>query len=137
MPFVRISLSEELSPDAQQAVSQAVHTSLMQEFNIPADDYFQVIEPLKPTERRYPRSYLGIDHTEQILFIQIFAASGRTQGQKKRLYAEIARRIAASTSIPADDVIIILVENDGAVNWSFGQGEIQEMKHLKNEQSTS
>lgn len=102
----------------------------MQEFNIPENDYFQVIEELNSSHRRYPKSYLGIAHTDQIVFIQIFAAHGRSPDQKKKLYAQIARRIASSTPITADDVIILLVENEGATNWSFGRGEIQEMKHL-------
>ncbi len=30
-----------------------------------------------------------------------------------------------------NDIIIILLENNGSENWSFGNGEIQEPKHLK------
>lgn len=131
MPFVRITLPSGLSPETPEAVSRAVHSSLIQEFKIPAADYFQVIELLSPAEKRFPPSYLGIEHTDRITFIHITAAQGRTAEQKKRLYAGIASGIASTTQIPREDVIIILVENNGAENWSFGRGEIQEMKHLK------
>jgi phenylpyruvate tautomerase PptA (4-oxalocrotonate tautomerase family) len=46
MPFVRISLLKTLSSAAKEKISDAVHQSLMDEFNIPLDDYFNVIEEL-------------------------------------------------------------------------------------------
>ncbi len=99
MPFVRISLAEELSAITKQNISKAIHCSLIQEFNIPENDYFHVIEELKPAQLFYPESYLDINHTNRMLYIQIIAGAGRTLEQKK--------------------------------NLSFGKGEIQEVKHLK------
>jgi hypothetical protein len=34
-----------------------------------------------------------------------------------------------------NNVIIVLLENNGQENWSFGNGEIQEPKHLMNKSS--
>lgn len=130
MPFVRISLPEHLPQESKSSISKAVHQSLMEEFHIPADDYFHVIEELKPTQIFYPESYLGVPHTANIVYVHIFAGAGRTPEQKKKLYAQIAERISSTTEISANDVIIILMENNGKENWSFGQGEIQEPKHL-------
>jgi phenylpyruvate tautomerase PptA (4-oxalocrotonate tautomerase family) len=48
MPFVRISLLKSVSQDEKNKISQAVHTALMAEFNVPRDDYFHVIEELDP-----------------------------------------------------------------------------------------
>lgn len=135
MPFVRITLPEGLAPGIPEIVSRAVHRNLIREFLIPPDDYFQVLEEVPGSRKRYPARYLEIDHTELITFIQIIAAQGRTEDQKKRLYAGIARDIASDTPIPAEDVIIILVENAGAQNWSFGNGEIQTLVHLTSQVS--
>lgn len=131
MPFVRISLPEHLSAIAKRAISQAIHTSLMEEFNIPQNDYFHVIEELKPGQLLYPEDYLGIAHTSNIVYVQIVAGAGRTPEQKSKLYSKIASRISGTTEILARDVIIILIENNGYENWSFGNGEIQKPKHLK------
>ncbi len=42
----------------------------------------------------------------------------------------MASRITATTEIRSDDVIIILMENNGKENRSFGRGEIQTPPHL-------
>lgn len=131
MPFVRISLPKSLSQETKNNISQSVHESLIQEFHIPKNDYFHVIEELEPHQIKYPESYLGISHSEQIIYIQITAGQGRTLEQKKNLYHQIATKISTSTAILINNIIIVLLENNGLENWSFGNGEIQEPKHLK------
>lgn len=131
MPFVRISLPKKLSLETKNNISEAIHQSLIAEFHIPAADYFHVIEELEPHQIKYPESYLGISHSENIIYVQITAGQGRTLEQKKQLYHQIATRIAASTEILVNNIIIVLLENNGLENWSFGNGEIQEPTHLK------
>lgn len=133
MPFVRISLLKTLPSDAKDKISKAVHQSLMDEFNVPLDDYFHVIEELEATQLYYPKNYLGIAHSGNMVYVQITAGSGRSYEQKEKLYAAIAKRIAAETLVSANDVIILLVENGGKENWSFGQGKIQNLSHIKTE----
>lgn len=123
MPFVRISLRKDQSLETKNAISESIHKSLISQFHIPLDDYFQVIEELEQYQIKYPKSYLGIPHTDDIVFIQITAGAGRTAEQKSLLYAEIVQRISSATTIKPDDIIIILVENNGSENWSFGQGK--------------
>ncbi|MFY7829184.1 MAG: tautomerase family protein [Flectobacillus sp.] len=130
MPFVRISLPDSLTDVTKENISISVHQSLMQEFNIPENDFFHVIEELKPNQIKFPKHYLGVSHTSDIVFIQIIAGKGRTVEQKRGLYKEIARRITSTTSITKNNIIIVLVENEGKQNWSFGNEEIQEPKHL-------
>ena len=130
MPFVRISLPESLSQETRDNISRSVHEALMQEFNIPANDYFQVIEALAPGQMKFPPHYLGVSHSADIVFIQIVAGRGRTVEQKRGLYREIAERISRSTPITKNNIIIVLLENEGRENWSFGNGEIQEPTHL-------
>lgn len=131
MPFVRISLPESLSDQTKQTISACVHTSLVEEFRVPPEDFFHVVEELKPSQLLHPKRYLGVDHTDNIVYVQITAAAGRSLEQKKRLYAAIAQSISTRTEILASDVIIVLVENNGHENWSFGNGVIQPATHLK------
>ncbi|HET7115837.1 MAG TPA: tautomerase family protein [Hanamia sp.] len=133
MPFVRISLPKSFSQETRNNISISVHNSLIQEFNIPQNDYFHIIEELESQQIKFPENYLDIAHTSDIIYIQIIAARGRTLEQKANLYKEIANRISNSTAITKNNIIIVLVENEGKENWSFGNGEIQELKHLKNE----
>lgn len=131
MPFVRISLPKKFSQETKNNISDSIHQSLIAEFHIPVADYFQIIEELEPHQIKYPESYLGISHSEDIVYVQIIAGQGRTAEQKKKLYHQIATRIATTTEVLINNVIIVLLENDGQENWSFGNGEIQELKHLK------
>jgi len=131
MPFVRISLPKKLSEETKNNISASIHQSLIQEFHIPADDYFHVIEELETHQIKYPESYLGISHNQEIVYVQIIAGQGRTLEQKKKLYHHIATRISTTTAILIQNVIIVLVENNGLENWSFGNGAIQEPVHLK------
>ncbi|MBS1771251.1 MAG: tautomerase family protein [Bacteroidetes bacterium] len=133
MPFVRISLPKSFSQETKDNVSISVHHALMQEFKIPESDYFHIIEELDSRQIKFPEAYLGIAHTSDIIYIQIIAGQGRTVDQKRRLYREIAERISGSTTITKNNIIIVLVENEGKQNWSFGNGEIQEPKHFNNE----
>jgi phenylpyruvate tautomerase PptA (4-oxalocrotonate tautomerase family) len=133
MPFVRISLLKTLPSDTKDKISKAVHRSLMDEFNVPPDDYFHVIEELEATQLYYPENYLGIAHTGNMVYVQITAGSGRSYEQKEKLYAAIANRIAVETPVSINDVIILLVENGGKQNWSFGEGKIQDLSHIKTE----
>lgn len=131
MPFVRVSLPKKLSLETKNTISESIHQSLIEEFRIPKDDYFHVIEELENHQIKYPENYLGISHSEEIVYVQIIAGQGRTLEQKKKLYQQIATRISSSTPILINNVIIVLLENNGLENWSFGNGEIQEPKHLK------
>jgi phenylpyruvate tautomerase PptA (4-oxalocrotonate tautomerase family) len=131
MPFVRITLSSQVAPDQREKVSAAVHHALVTEFHIPMDDYFHVIEVVDNHSLRYPQHYLGLAHTSNMVFVQIIAASGRTNQQKEKLYAAIAEQITAATNIRAADIIIILTENGSKENWSFGDGKIQDITHIR------
>lgn len=76
MPLVRISLPEQFATEIKDNISVAIRQSLMETFHIPEGDYFQVIEDLKPGQLKYPQSYLGVNYTADIVFIQIIAAAG-------------------------------------------------------------
>src|SRR5690606_3568842 len=124
MPLVRISLPKKFTKKTKDNISISVHKSLIKEFNIPENDYFHIIEELKSEQIKYPETYLGIEHTSDIVFVQIIASQGRTLEQKTKLYNEIATQISSSTSVTKNNVIITLLENNGRENWSFGNGEI-------------
>jgi phenylpyruvate tautomerase PptA (4-oxalocrotonate tautomerase family) len=122
MPLVRISHAAGHDDAFSSALSQAVHRAMVATFNVPADDYFQIVTD-------HPRKvgivttaeFLGITHTDDVVFVQITCSEGRSLEMKKSLYRAIVDNIAAATTIRRDDVIINLVETKRE-NWSFGNG---------------
>ena len=122
MPFVHVITGPGLSASDKDSISRSIHESLMEAFTIPQDDFFQVIQDI--ADRRHPVAYLGVTYTDNVVFIQITARGGRTPEQKKKLYALIASKISARTSLTPEDVFIVLHENTVEC-WSFGNGIAQ------------
>ena len=122
MPLVRISHPSGRPPEYRASLSQAVHEAMVETFNVPQDDRFQIVtEHAAGLEIVHPASYLGVAYTNEMVMIQITCASGRSIDQKKALYAAIASLISQSLNLRSEDIIINLVET-GRENWSFGNG---------------
>jgi 4-oxalocrotonate tautomerase len=122
MPLVRISHVQGKSRAQVAALSEGVHRAMVETFNVPADDYFQIVtEHAASTGLIGPSTFLGITHTADLVFVQITCAEGRTTEQKKALYGAIAKSIASAGGVRPEDVIINLVETKRE-NWSFGNG---------------
>jgi hypothetical protein len=70
------------------------------------------------------RGYLGVARSEHPAFVEITLRRGRPTERKQALYREIAQRMSATGLMRAEDVLIMLKENDTA-DWSFGNGVAQ------------
>lgn len=121
MPLVRIDLAQGTSPEYRKGISDGVHRAMVEALAVPEDDRFQVISEHAPGEMIFSRNYLGIAHSDKIVFVQITLSSGRRPQQKRKLYKRTVELLAA-TGVPPQDVIINLVEVAWE-NWSFGNGE--------------
>lgn len=124
MPLVRIDFPATTPPAERAALSQAVHGALVDVFRIPPDDRFHVLSPRQPGELVCTPSYLGLAHSDRVVFVQVTCSPGRTVGMKEQLYARIAADIERTTSFAAADVVINLLESVRE-NWSFGAGIAQ------------
>ena len=124
MPFVRISLMEGKPAAYRQAIGSAIHQAMVDTINIPEQDRFQVIIEHKPDGLIYDPSYLDIQRSDDIIFVQITMRFGRTVEQKKALYARICELLAESPGVRSQDVFINLIEV-AIENWSFGDGIAQ------------
>src|SRR5450756_1191924 len=90
MPLVRISHVEGKPPKFAMALSQGVHRAMVETFNVPADDYFQIVTGHAAASGVIgPTSFLGIEHTPDLIMVQITCAEGRTIQQKKALYLSL------------------------------------------------
>ncbi|MGC1173813.1 tautomerase family protein [Polaromonas sp.] len=124
MPLVRISLPQTTPSAEVAAVSDTIHRAMVETFNVPELDRFQVVHRHSPEELVCTPEYLGVSHGGQVVFVQITCAPGRSLEMKKALYAKIASDISQTSAFPAADVIINLVETNRE-NWSFGLGIAQ------------
>ena len=124
MPLVRISLQGGRPAAHRRAIGDSVHRAMVETINVPALDRFQVITEHSPESLIYDPTYLGIERTEGVIFVQITLNAGRSTEQKRALYARMAELLAESAGVRPQDVLISLVEV-ARENWSFGNGEAQ------------
>ena len=125
MPLARIAVPNGKTAEYRNAISRGVHAALVETFNVPADDLFQVITEHAPgTELVHTPSYLGIEYSNDFVAIQLTVSDTRSVGQKKQLFKRIAERLADNPGLRPQDVFINLVEVKKE-NWSFGNGIAQ------------
>lgn len=124
MPFVRISIPAGNGAHFKKKVGDAVHDAMVATINVPADDRFQVITEHTPDELLFDRGYLGVDRSDNCVFIHFTMKGGRTPEQKRALYATIAENLQDRARLRKQDVMVILSENE-LIDWSFGNGEAQ------------
>jgi 4-oxalocrotonate tautomerase len=121
MPLVRIDLRQGKTSEYRRKIGEAVYRAMRETIHLPEGDRFQVIAEHPPESLIYDPTYLGIDRTDEIVFIQITLNAGRTLEQKKALYARIAALLAQDPGVRPQDVLINLVEC-AKEDWSFGNG---------------
>ena len=121
MPLVHISLLKGKSREHIRAICDGVHQSLIEAFNIPPDDRFQLIHQHEPDDFIYDTDYLGIHRSPDVVFIHITAGNWRNTATKKALYKAVADRLTKSPGLRREDVQVILSSNERD-EWSFGNG---------------
>lgn len=124
MPLVRIDVGAGYQAGLGKEVGEIVYRAMREDINVPVDDKFQVITTHAVSELIFPKSYLGIEYSQGIIFIQITLNEGRSTDLKKRFYKRIATDCCNELKIREQDVFINIVEVSKE-NWSFGNGEMQ------------
>lgn len=123
MPLVRIDLPVQTDAKIARVVANAVHQSMVSTLGIPVADRFQTITMRNQNELICTDEFLGIAHSDQVVFVQI-ALAPRSVELKKALFLAIANAVAHETHFKGNDVIINLIET-ARENWSFGNGIAQ------------
>jgi 4-oxalocrotonate tautomerase len=121
MPLVRISLSETVSQRRQTALADAVHSAMVATINVPETDRFQIITRYAPTDLIIDPTFPALTRSQESAIVHITLRKGRTNDQKRALYAAIILKAEAEGSFSKADIMIVLSEND-LIDWSFGAG---------------
>ncbi len=124
MPLVRIDISSDSRVGLANEVGEIVYRAMTEEINVPEDDRFQILASHQSNQLVFPKSYLGIEYSNGIVFIQITLNQGRSTELKKRFYQRIANDCKNKLGLRKEDIFISLIEVNKE-NWSFGNGEMQ------------
>jgi len=124
MPFTHISLKKGKSPEYRRTLMEQIYLAMRETIEIPENDRFATISEHEDDNYNKSGNYLGINRSDDVVFIQITLNKGRTTEKKKALYARIAERLASNLSVRPEDVVISLYEVSKE-DWSLGNGEAQ------------
>ena len=123
MPFVRISLLRGRSPEYLQTLSTGVHQAMVDTFDVPPSDRFQVIHQHAPDELLFDRHYLGGPRSDAFTLIAITAGKPRSDSTRRAFYQTLVQRLHASLGLDPEDVLVV-INTTAAQEWSFGGGRM-------------
>jgi len=123
MPFVRIELRKGRTAEQRRAISDAVHSAMVETINVPPLDKFQVVTEHEAGDFVYDPSYLDIQRTDGLVMVQITLNAGRTVEARQALYKTLADKLE-KLGVRRQDLLVNLVETQKE-NWSFGNGIAQ------------
>jgi len=123
MPFTRIMLRQNYPEEKLRQLSEILHQALTEEFAVPAEDCFQVIEMLPASQLIFNRHYLSGTRSEDFVLFHILAGKQRSIEQKKNFYHALSRKLLAKFNIHPDNVMVIIQFNT-AEDWSFSGGKM-------------
>ena len=121
MPFSHINLLKGKTPEYLRALSDSLHQALVESFEVPATDRFQVIHQLSHEELVFDRHYLCGPRSDDFVLIAITAGRLRNTETKKAFYSRLVELLAAAPGIRREDVMVVITTT-AADEWSFGDG---------------
>ena len=122
MPITRITVQEGRSPDELRQLLAILHQTLVDKFDVPESDRFQVVD-IKPAEQlHYDPHYLTGKRSTRFTLFEITAGKPRTSEQKKSLYCTLTQRLVDTLNMRCDDVMI-MIRFTAMEDWCFGLGK--------------
>ena len=121
MPLTRITVREGMSDARLQQLSDLYHQTLVEVFDVPPEDKFQILEALPARALVYPPHYQTGRRDGDFILFQILAGKPRSTVVKQRLYERLAERLHADLGIHPDNLMVVIQLN-GSEEWSFGRG---------------
>ncbi|MBU2838691.1 tautomerase family protein [Acidithiobacillus thiooxidans] len=121
MPYVRISLLKGKSPEYLKSLSDSLHRALVETFEVPADDRFQVIHQHERGELVFDKHYMGGPRSDNYVLICVTAGRQRSTKVKQGFYRHLVNLLQDSPGIRPEDVMVV-INTTQADEWSFGSG---------------
>jgi phenylpyruvate tautomerase PptA (4-oxalocrotonate tautomerase family) len=124
VPLVRIDVIEgRRSREQLRLLADTVQEVVLERFAAPPRDRYQVLTEHRPGQLMCEDTGLGIERSDDLVVLQVFQ-QGRSEEQKRALYAGLAQRLGEATGLAPGDLVVSVVRNTRE-DWSFGLGRAQ------------
>ena len=121
MPLARITLHAGKPAEYLDAISQAVHTSLVETYEMDARDRFQVIEEVAPGRLQFSHDYAGGPRSNDFILVSVISMP-RRPSMKAAFYARLVELLAVAPGIRREDVFVVLADQLTLDDISFANG---------------
>jgi phenylpyruvate tautomerase PptA (4-oxalocrotonate tautomerase family) len=122
VPFTRISLLRGKSPEYLSAVSDNLQRALVEAFDVPAADRFQLIHQHAPGELVFDRDYLGGPRSDDFILFAVTAGRPRSTEVKQAFYKRLVALLAEAPGVRPEDVMVVITTTNPE-DWSFSAGQ--------------
>jgi phenylpyruvate tautomerase PptA (4-oxalocrotonate tautomerase family) len=123
MPLLYIDLIEGRTPSEVKALLDAIHDAVVDAFEVPARDRYQVVHTHPAHEIVAWDTGLGIDRSAGLVVVHVVSRR-RSRVTKEKFYELVAANLADRCGVDPADLIVSITENDDE-DWSFGHGRAQ------------
>lgn len=123
MPLLHFHVVEGRSDTEVKAMLDAAHEAMLEIFDVPRGDRYQIVSEHKKTHLIVEDTGLNIPRTDKVLVLQMFS---RPRGEEKNaaFYRRLTERLQEECNMMPSDVMVSVVENEDS-HWSFGHGRAQ------------
>jgi phenylpyruvate tautomerase PptA (4-oxalocrotonate tautomerase family) len=123
MPLTMIDVIRARSDTEIQTLLDSIHTAMVEAFQVPDTDRYQIVTQHEPHEVIALDTGLGMKRTRDLVIVR-FVSRERAEEAKQELYRLLATNLQRDCGIDPEDLIVTITEN-GAADWSFGGGVAQ------------
>jgi phenylpyruvate tautomerase PptA (4-oxalocrotonate tautomerase family) len=122
MPTARIDMAKGKSAEYRAKVAHIVYRGIVEQLEAPENDNYVVVHEHEPENFFWPKNFLKLDHTPDIIFIQVVTTVGAKVENKLAFFKKMAEELKEQVGLRREDTMInmIYIKKE---DWSFGNGE--------------
>jgi phenylpyruvate tautomerase PptA (4-oxalocrotonate tautomerase family) len=125
MPLVYYDIVRGRSHDEIRALLDSAQRAMLEAFETPERDRYQLVTEHSPDEMIIQDNGLGIERSENMVVIHLISRRGRkTSAQKEKLYELLVRNLKRDCALDPADLVVVITENESE-DWSLGYGKAQ------------
>jgi Tautomerase enzyme len=123
MPLLYVDVVEGRTPAEIQTLLDAIHDAVVEAFQVPQRDRYQVVRSHPAHEMVALDTGLGIPRSSALVVLHVVSRR-RPREFKERFYKLLAANLAERCGLGGADLIVSVTENADE-DWSFGHGRAQ------------